>query len=194
MTAPVSMVSDLNHLIGATVTGIADGVVIPPRVVSAQGTIPLDMPASAVIVGLGFIAQLQSCYLDPQGGPTEQGARKKIAAVTARIEASGAFEIGTNQPDASVQSPAVLFTTWANLTPGPTHGAPPYGSTTVPLFTGDCRFTTPGGYDVRGQIAIQQSKPQPLQVLSLIGELDSGDKPQTKVPQPRQHGTSDGSQ
>ncbi len=194
MTAPVSTVTGLNHLIGATVTGVADGEVIAPQVVSALGTITLAVPASAVIVGLGFTAQLQSCYLDPQGGVTQQGQRKKIAAVTARIEASGPFEIGTNQPDASVQSPPVLVAEWANLTAGPTHGVPPYGSTTVPLFTGDCRFTTPGGFDTKGQVAIQQSQPQPLNVLAFISEEDEGDKPQTKVPPQGGRATRAGSQ
>lgn len=183
MTAPISTVTGLNHLAGATVTGLADGSVILPVVVSAEGTIPLSVPASAIIVGLGFTAQLQSVYLDPGTSPTSQGRRKKIAAVTCRVEASGGFTIGTNQPDGSTLSPAQLAPAWTNLTPAPTHGMPNFGNTVTPLFTGDVRLTTPGGFNTKGQAAVEQSNPQPLQVLSFISEVVDGDTPETKVPQ-----------
>jgi hypothetical protein len=103
VTAPVATISGLDHLIGATVTGLADGNVITPRVVSAIGTINLDAAASSVVVGLGFQAQLQSTYLDA-GQPTLQGQRKKISAVTARIELSRGVKVGSNQPDGSTRA------------------------------------------------------------------------------------------
>ena len=76
MTAPVSTIGGLQHLAGATVTGLADGNVIPPTVVSATGTITLGTPASQVTVGLAFLPQFQTVYLDA-GEPTVQGQRKK---------------------------------------------------------------------------------------------------------------------
>src|SRR5208337_4601860 len=62
MTAPVSIVSGLWHLAGATVTGLADGQVIPPTVVSPLGQITLATPASAITIGLAFQGQLQSIF------------------------------------------------------------------------------------------------------------------------------------
>jgi hypothetical protein len=49
-----------------TVTGLADGAVIPPTVVSG-GTIALVNPATKVVVGLPFQAQVQSLHLQQPG-------------------------------------------------------------------------------------------------------------------------------
>ena len=195
MTAPVTTISGLNHLIGATVTGLADGNVIPPQVVSPQGTITLGAPASQVTVGLGFTAQMQSVFLDA-GEPTVQGQRKKIPAVTARIEASGSFKIGTNMPDGSRLNPAQLAPIWNDGPGGLTDANTalqnkairPYNSTALPLFTGDIRIPVGGGYDTRGQVAVQQDQPLPLDLLAFISEVYPGDTVQTQAPKAQQHG------
>ena len=88
LTQPQTVIGGLNHLVGATVTGLADGNVIPNQTVAANGTITLTVPATSVVVGLGYQVQVQSMYLDI-GNPTIQGQRKKIANVTARVQASG---------------------------------------------------------------------------------------------------------
>lgn len=187
LTAPVSTISGLDHLIGATVTGLADGNVIPPTVVSATGTITLSTPASAVIVGLGFTAQLQGLYLEA-GEPTVQGQRKKIAAVTARVEASRGITMSTNQPDGSVQSPQQIAPTWGLQNPMaavPDKAVRPYNALATPLYTGDVRIPVPGGDDVRGQVALQQANPLPMQVLAFVSEVSQGDVPEIKA-SPRQ--------
>ncbi len=184
MTAPVAIITGLNHLIGMTVTGLADGNVIPPTVVSAQGTINLATPASSVKVGLGFRAQLQSLYLDA-GEPTVQGERKKVAAVTARIENSRGLKIGTNQPDGSTQSPPQIEMEWKNLSAvpddGPNFPLKPYNALAIPLRTGDIRIPVGGGFASPGQVCLQQDNPLPMQVLSLVNEVLPGDTPQLKA-------------
>lgn len=188
LTEPTTTVSGLYHLIGATVTGLADGNVITPQIVEPDGTITLSVPASAVIVGLGFTAQLQSTYLDA-GSPTIQGQRKKISAVTARMESSRGIMAGANQIDGSTLSPSQLAPLWQNMdnvpdvVPGGVRA--PYNSNFVPLYTGDRRITLEGGFQKPGQVAIQQSLPLPLQVLALIPEILPGDVPQSQFP-PRQ--------
>lgn len=184
MTAPVTTISGLNHLANVFVTGLADGNIIPPVVVPANGTITLARAASAVTIGLGFQAQLQSVYLDG-GEPAAQGQRKKIAAVTARIEASRDLKIGTNQPDGSAQSPIQIAPQWTNLDTVPNTAVKPYNSNFTPLFTGDVRIPVQGGYDTRGQVALQQDNPVPMQVLALIPEILGGDQPETHA-QPKQ--------
>ena len=179
LTAPVSVVSGLNHLIGATVTGLADGNVIPPTQVSAIGTITLETPASAVTVGLGFEVQVQSTYVDA-GNPTIQGQRKKIAAVTARMESSRDIEIGCNQPDGSVQSPIQIAPTWIDMAPVPNLVAGAYNSNFTPLYTGDVRVPVMGGFQKPGQACIQQTNPLPLQVLAFIPEILPGDISETE--------------
>lgn len=185
LTAPVSTIGGLGHLIGATVTGVADGAVIPPTVVAPDGTITLPHPATSVVVGLGFQAQLQSVYLDA-GEPTVQGQRKKIAAVTVRVEASRGLKIGTNQPDGAVFSPPQIAPEWNDLVDVPDKGVAPYGSTVIPLFTGDIRVPVTGGYDTRGQVAVQQDNPLPMKVLAYISEVFAGDTPQTMAPKKQQ--------
>jgi hypothetical protein len=184
MTKPISTLY-LPALQGFTITGIADGQVIPPTLVPASGPnagiVVLPQPASAIIVGLAFEAQLQSVYLDT-GEPTVQGQRKKVAAVTARIEASAAFEIGANQPDGAAQSPPQIDPTWQDMTAAPIPAVAPYNSLITPLYSGDVRIPVSGGYDVRGQVAVQQRKPLPLQVLAFVPEVLAGDKPAQEAP------------
>jgi len=184
LSTPTTTVSGLWPLVGATVTGIADGVEIDPQVVSATGTITLDVAASQIIVGMAFLPQLQSVYLDA-GEPTVQGQRKKIAEVTARVQASGDFTIGSNQPDGSVQSPMQNAPRWQNMTDAPNPAKNPYNSRTKPLFTGDIRIPVQGGYQKPGQVAIEQPHPYPLQILAFIPEVLSGDKPSQAAPEKR---------
>jgi hypothetical protein len=191
MTQPITELY-LPVLVGLEVTGLADGKIIPPTVVPANGIITLATPASAIIVGLGFTAQLQSMYLDA-GEPTVQGQRKKIGEVTVRVEQSAAFQAGANQPDGSVQSPPQLAPVWQNLVDVPTHAVPPFSGAATPLFTGDTRIPIPGGFNTRGQVAVQQSDPLPLQVLDFAVEVLQGDEPSTKAP-PRPRGRQQGQQ
>lgn len=90
--SPVTTVSGLDHLSGMTVTGLADGVVIPPTVV-AGGAIALSAPATKVVVGLGFTCQFQTLELDV-GEPTIQGKRKNIAAITVKCDETLGLQVG----------------------------------------------------------------------------------------------------
>lgn len=199
LTAPVTTIGGLGYLAGATVTGLADGNVIPPTVVPSSGTINLPAPispnvtgATAVTVGLGFRAQAQTVYLDA-GTPTIQGQRKKIAAATARIEASRGLKMGSNQPDGSTQSPMQIEVSWNSLNnvpdDGPNFPLKAYNALCTPLRTGDIRIPVGGGWATPGQVALQQDSPLPMQILSLEPELFPGDTPQTQAPK-RQQGRS----
>jgi hypothetical protein len=186
MTQPISQFY-LPQLAGFEITGLADGRIIPPTIVPANGIVTLAQPASALTVGLAFEAQLQSTYLDA-GEPTVQGQRKKVAEVTVRVEQSAAFQIGANQPDGSVQSPQELAPLWQKMLDAPTHAVAPFNSQATPLFTGDIRIPVPSGYNTRGQVAVQQLNPLPLQVLDFVPEVLSGDKPAQEAPQRKQKG------
>ena len=175
MDVPVSTISNLNYLAGLTVTGVADGAVITPRVVSAGGEINLDTPATQVIVGLGFQVQIQSPYAPEV---SVQGQRKRIARITARVAASRGLKMGANEPDASTLSPPRLVAQWNNLALAPDLGRPNYGSTIPPLFTGDIRIPVSGGFEKRGQAAVQQDNPLPLNLLAFVPEFDEGDLPE----------------
>jgi hypothetical protein len=183
MTAPTTRVTGLTHLIGATVTGLADGNVIPPQTVAPDGSITLSSPASAITVGLGFQCQLQSVYLDALANETA-GQRKKASMATVRVEASRGFQIGSNQVDGSMVSPPILAPVWQNMDQVPDLVSPPFGSLVSPLWTGDVRVPVTGGFTTPGQIAVQQIQPLPLNVLAIIPEVLEGDQPEQKA-QPR---------
>jgi hypothetical protein len=108
------------HLAGMTVVGLADGVPIPragidpPIVVSASGLVKLPFAASDVKIGLPFLPQLQTPYLN--GPQVAQGTRKVIPSATVRLSASAQFMFGTNRPDGSTQNPQQLGPTWDGMT------------------------------------------------------------------------------
>lgn len=185
MTAPVSTIL-VPQLAGATVTGLADGNVIDAQTVPASGLVTLPAPSTAVIVGLGFQAQFQTVYLDA-GDPTVQGQRKKVAAVTARLENSRGAEMTSNQIDGSTLSPPQIAVAWNTLAPVPGHAIRPYNSVCESLWTGDVRLNVSGGFQTPGQVALQQSNPLPLNILGLIPEDWPGDSPENKA-SPKQRG------
>lgn len=196
--AAVASVGGLGHLIGQTVTGLADGNVIPPTVVSASGSIALPAPASAVIVGLGFRAQMQSVPLD-MGQPTIQGQRKNVQVITARLEASLGVEAVANQTDGSLLSPPVIDADWRDEVPLPDTGAGapayavrPYNALAMPLQTGDRHAPVKNGLARQGQVALTQDLPLPMNVLALIPEVLPGDTPQTQWPNRQQGGQQGG--
>ncbi len=192
LSTPTTTIPGLNVYANDYVSGLADGNVFGPSLVSPEGVLTLDAPATLVVAGLPFQAQLQSVYLDA-GEPTVQGQRKKIAAATARLEASRGVKIGENQPDGSTQSPAVLATQWQNLDQLPDQGAQGqprrnYYSPFVPLYTCDVRQTLTGGFEKPGQVCLQQDNPLPLQVLAIVPEILGGDTPSQSAAPPRQQG------
>lgn len=176
LTTPVTTVTGLAHLEGKVVAILADGSVVPNQIV-VDGEITLPRPATQVTAGLPFVVQVQSLYGDiPGEAPTVQGRRKNIYAVTARVEHSRGFSIGTNQPDASVQ-PNQSTVAWANMKEWKQRGADTAAGAALPLFTGDARVNVPGTWAKPGQVAVQQNFCLPLNLLSLIPEVIIGDTP-----------------
>lgn len=183
LTTPVMTVTGLTHLAGLTVTGLADGIPIPPQAVNGSGVITLAVPASNIKVGLGFTAQVQSLYLNQPANPTMQGRRKSITAMTARVDSSLMIAAGTDQVDGSTLTPMQIAPTWTvqNVPDlGGTYTSP--GGQTVQLpYTGDLRLNTAANWAKAGQVAVQQSFPVPLQLLALIPETLQGDLPEEGI-------------
>jgi hypothetical protein len=172
---------------------MADGVPVGPFVVNALGQVTLPFAASNVVIGLAFTPQIQSVYLNG-GQPTIQGRRKLIYNVTLRVQGSLLPQIGTNQTDAST-IPPVIAVNWTNgmVTPQlafvdpmpPATYTSPGGATVQPIFTGDVYVKVPAKPRKPGQVAVQQTLPVPLNVLSFIPDLQTGDQPEDALP-PRQ--------
>jgi len=157
---PTSTISGIDHLNGATVAILADGLELPQQVV-VNGSITLTNPASVVTVGLPIQAQFQSMYLDhPGANPTIQGKRSNVTAVTVRMRDSCAMKVGT---------------TFSNLTQFKERGPGSPLGTPLPLVTGDERILVPAGYSTMKQICIQQDSPLPCNILAVIPEMTVGD-------------------
>lgn len=173
VSASFTTISGLNHLEGMQVTGLADGGVIVPQTVT-NGAITLQTAASAVTVGLPFLPQLQSMPIEVPSQTTTQGKRKDIQACTVRLESSRGIQVGTNQPDQSTQ-PNQATVAWTNMKEVKERNNLITAGTNIPLFTGDTRILLPGDWNEKGQLAIQQVYPLPMNALAIIPETTVGD-------------------
>ena len=154
---PITTVSGLDHLEGASVTILADGNVMPSQLVS-NGSITLQRQASIITVGLPYIADLQTLNLETGPG-TVQGKRKKITAVTLALENSRGLQVGPS---------------FVSMVAFKERTTQPYG-TPIPLTTGDERVVIPPGWNTGGAVCVRQSNPLPATVLAVIPEVLIGD-------------------
>ena len=96
-TAAIGLMS---HLEGQTVTGLMDGMVIPPSVVS-DGRIILPYPVTSVTVGLGRIGVLVPMKIDvPVQGGTICGKKRKVSRAWIRFYKSLGGKVGTTLANA----------------------------------------------------------------------------------------------
>lgn len=175
LSTPTSTVSGLNHLNGLTVAILADGSVVPNQVVT-NNSVTLPYPASSIVVGLPFTAQVQTMFLDhPDGGNTIQDRRKIIDAVGLRVEATRGIQIGSDQPDQSAQQ-NFAQTTWTDMIEVKERTNSVFAGNAIPLFTGDYYLTTNSSWTPYGQVAIQQTYPLPATILGLVAYYNVGDQ------------------
>ena len=174
ISVPTTIVTGLNHLEGMTVSILADGGVMPPQIVT-NGVITLQTAASQIVVGLPYICQLQSFYLEAPAQTTTQGARKNISSVIVRVEASRGLQVGANQVDASTQ-PNNANVPWTNMSAVKERNALIDAGANIPLFTGDIdpEYIT-SDWNSKGQVAIQQINPLPANILAVIPQTSLGD-------------------
>lgn len=158
LTQPFTTFTGLDHLEGQTVSILGDGNVFSPQVV-VNGQITLNEAVTKAVVGLSFVAQMQTLYLDT-GEPTSQGKRKKIAALTMRVDQTRGLKAGPS---------------FDQLTEFKMRHLQPMGSP-IALQTGDQRLIMTPQWNENGQISIEQAYPLPATVLGVIPEIVVGDK------------------
>jgi len=159
--APVTVISGLDHLNGATVSILADGNVQPQQLV-ANGTITLQQAASTVTVGLPYVSQLQTLCMEPEGMAMQvQDYRKKISAVAVRVADTRGLKVGPSFND---------------LTEIKERSAQVFMGAAVPLFTGDERVVIDNKYLVEDDVCIEQDNPLPCTILGVIPEVSIGDQ------------------
>lgn len=160
---PATNFQGAEFLVGKTVTGLADGKVIPPFVVPASGNFTLSTPASRVTVGIPFTAQLQTLFID-LGQPTVQGKEKKISGTALRVTETLGLKIGSDASNIVPMKDLVVGNV-GRMT----------NKIVTDLVTGDAFTYTDPKWQVQGQIFVEQSTPFPATVLGYIPQVDVGD-------------------
>jgi len=138
-------------------------VVIPEFVMPANGEFTITTPASKVVVGLPFVPKLKTLALD-LGEPTVQGKRKKITAVTVRVEDTLGLEIGQTF-DTLVSMKDLTLGNVGSQT----------NEVVTNLVTGDARTIIDPMWTEPGQYCFQQNLPYPVTILGVIPEITVGD-------------------
>lgn len=159
VATPSALMTGLWHLEGKSVMAVADGNVVGPFTVT-NGSITLPHPATNIVVGLDYQAQLQTLYLEMQG-PNLQGKRKTIPAATLRVADSRGSKIGRSFDTSDLVEMQALM-----VMPG---------VNPMPLVTGDFREVLFSDWETNGQLCVQQDYPLPLTVLGIIPEFVRGD-------------------
>lgn len=150
-------VSGLTHLEGKTVSILADGAVMPQRVV-ASGTVSMDRAAVVIHVGLPYDSDLQTLPLALNIDGAGQGRYKNVNKAWLRVVNSSGIFVG---PDAD------------NLVEAKQRTTEPYGS--PPAMKNDeiLVVLTPT-WQAGGQIYVRQSDPLPLTIVNMTLEVTIG--------------------
>ena len=158
--APVSALSGLHHLEGATVAIVADGSLHPDRIVSG-GAVSLERPAMNAWVGLPFESRLRTLRLDVLGGSVWPGRLRRITHLGVRVHntiGGTASVTGTGHAETLVRRNA---TDRMDAAP--------------PLYSGDIDILPASGFDPATRITLAQAEALPLDVLSLTATVSMGE-------------------
>lgn len=157
---PFTKVFGLDHMEGQQVAVLADGGVVNGLTVQG-GSITLPAPATKVIAGYAYQAQLQTMPLDLGNEINSvQGKRKKIGALTVRCKDTRGIKAGRTFD---------LVTPIKELNRVTLMGLP------IKLITADERIVMDPLWDVPGQICLQVDDPLPATVLGVVPEVVVGD-------------------
>lgn len=163
---PATNFSGAEHLGGMTVTGLADGAIVDPFVMSLAGTFTLAEAASKVTIGLAFLPKLKTLALDVNtGDATVQGREKKISQVTVRVQETLGLQIGTDFGSSLVDMNDLELGNVGSST----------NELVTNLVTGDAQQIIDPAWTTQGQYCIQQSNPWPASILGVIPEITVGD-------------------
>jgi hypothetical protein len=170
--APATNFSGAQFLAGVTVTGLADGVVIPPFVMPTSGVFTLPTAASKVTVGIGFNCDLQTLPLD-LGDPTVQGKVKRINDVAVLVADTLGLNIGSSFNRLVPMKDFVKGNVSSMLTGQDTQ-------VVTDLVNGQGLTILDGTYTVPGQYCIRQSAPLPATILAVVPNITLGDGGQVR--------------
>jgi len=163
LDTPSASITGLTWLIGASVSILADGVVVPPITVPASGAITLPFAAKVRTVGRGYRAQMK--ILPPElrdpSGQSATGKMKRLTWVVLRLLASAGVKLKTREREQVMLD---------RPTSAPMD-AP------VPLFTGDTQDKMIGGAPEReGDWSVVSDDPLPMIVAAAMPRYEVSDR------------------
>jgi hypothetical protein len=157
LDATITTVTGLWHLEGETVKVLADGSVLPDKVVT-NGEIALGTEATSVIVGLGYRCIAQT--LPPTAGDTIiEGKRKRVVGFKARIFDTRGLKSGN-----SLSRLYAMKERTDEAYAEPTR-----------LQTGMKKILVDANYNREAQTYFVQEDPLPATILGFVMDLDIGD-------------------
>lgn len=156
---PVDQLSGLNHLEGEEVSILGDGNVFQRQTVIG-GSITLDHPVTRAIVGLPFSCRARTLPIIVPGASVE-ARRKRVAGIGIRMDKSRGIKLG---PTLDRMSALRERTTEQ------------YGHPTR-LINGMKYQLTYSDWDEEGQTYFVQDDPLPVNILSIVSDIEVGDEP-----------------
>lgn len=158
----VTTISGYNHLIGETVSILADGAVQPDVVVSAAGKITLSTRAATVQIGLGYNSDGELLRLEAGAADgTALGKTRRIHRIGLMLHRSLGLQIGMSFDELDT----LTFRTSAD----PMTRAPS-------LFSGITSETLGADYDFENQFCFRQNQPLPSTILAVMPMLHTQDR------------------
>ena len=152
----VTVLSNLHHLEGRTVSLLGDGGVLTQQVVTG-GEVTVSSASGVVHVGLPIEADIESLPLE-LGQGTVYGNRRNVTGITLLFESSRGGKIG---PTSSA------------LNEFKQRSGEPLGTPTA-LLTGEVSLTLRPSWDNKGKVFFRQSDPLPSTVLAWVPQVAVG--------------------
>lgn len=149
--AQITIVNNLAHLNGRTVTALADGVEVKGLVV-ASGRITLPNPATQIHVGLPYTTKLTTMPLDSIRNTTK-GRRKAINSVVLELYKTRGVKAGATGLPLSELKPDKYESKFE-------------------LLTSEQKVVLSRGWEKRGTIDIEHDSPVSFALLSITPEFD----------------------
>lgn len=149
-------VTGLSHLEGETVSILGDGAVIPSEVVSS-GSITMDYWCNHIHIGLPYTSTLEpmKLHVGLRSG-TNFGRLQRVNRMVLNFYRTVGGKAGPNGDN--------LYSL-------------PFGTGDPPeLFTGSKVFEFPGDWERESTITVVQDQPLPMSILSLMSEVEIGDR------------------
>ena len=169
----VSTVSGLWHLEGASVVVLADGDPLPAELLVENGeiTLPNELVAARIHVGLRYITNIETMDLEPDD-PRLRAAITNINEIVTRYDRSRGGLIARVENEGFSD-----FENAPQRSRDTALGPQPMGGPVLP-FSGDREIDAPlGGWERNVRLLFRQHEPLPLTILAIYIDADLSDLP-----------------